>query len=373
MSARFKNGWILSPRADALVFAGPLVLSGILVLWFHRAGRLHDEMPAWAFALLVVGCDVAHVWSTLFRTYLDPEERRRNGARLAGVPLLCFTASLALLFADGSGLLFWRVLAYVAAFHFVRQQFGWMAYSARRAGETSRLDRRLDALAIYNATVFPLLWWHANLPRAFDWFVRGDFVQGVPPWAATAGHALHWTIDGVYLARQAWLFASGRGVNAAKLLVWVTTWAAWYGGIVLLDSDIAFTATNVLSHGIPYFAIVHRWGRARWDGESGAIARVFRPGAWPLFYAPLAAIAFAEEGAWDRLVWHDHGGLFLGPSVTLSPAPLAVVVALLATPQATHYVLDAWLWRTGRTNPDLARRLGFTGTGPPTAAPPQRG
>jgi hypothetical protein len=366
VTTRVRNGWILSPRTDVLVFAGPLLAASLIVLWFHRQGRLHDDVPPWAFALLVIGCDVAHVWSTLFRTYLDPEERRRNGARLVGVPLACFTAGLVLLLLDPSGRLFWRVLAYVAAYHFVRQQFGWMAYSAHRAGETSRTDRRLDALAIYNVTLFPLLWWHANLPRAFNWFVQGDFVAGVPPWAATAGHAVHWAINAVYVARQAWLFASGRGVNAAKLLVWVTTWATWYGGIVLLDSDIAFTATNVLAHGVPYFAIVHRWGRARWDGAEGIVARVFRPGAWLLFYVPLAAIAFAEEHAWDRLVWHDHGALFAGPAVVLPAPALAVVIALLATPQATHYVLDGYLWRTGSKNPELASHLGFTRAAPPS-------
>jgi hypothetical protein len=28
-------------------------------------------------------------------------------------------------------------------------------------------------------------------------------------------------------------------------------------------------------------------------------------------------------------------------------------------PQATHYVLDAWIWRVRPENPELARHLGF--------------
>lgn len=363
---RVRNGWVFSPWTDAAVFAGPVVAAGALVAWFAREGRLHEDVPPWAFALLVVGCDVAHVWSTVFRTYLDPEERARNGRRLTFVPLSCFLAGVTLHSLDGSGLLFWRALAYLAAFHFVRQQYGWMAYSAHRAGETSKLDRRLDEIAIYNVTLFPLLWWHAHLPRAFDWFVAGDFVGGLPAWAATAGHAVHWTINAAYLARQAWLFATRRGANLAKLLVWATTWCAWYGGIVLLDSDVAFTATNVLAHGVPYFVIVHRWGRERWRGAGGALAAVFRPAAWPLFYLPLAAVAFAEEHLWDRLVWHEHASLFPGPLVRLPESALAVVVALLATPQATHYVLDAYLWRTGDRNPGLAERLGLATRTPVT-------
>ncbi len=374
--SRFRDGWILSPAGDLGVFLGPLVAAAVLVALFHREGRLHDPLPAWAFALLVVGCDVAHVWSTLFRTYLDPEERRRRGALLAGVPAACFVAGAALYAADGTGTLFWRVLAYVAAFHFVRQQYGWVVYASRKAGETSPLDRRLDALMVYNATLFPLLWWHAHLPRAFDWFREGDFVPGLPPGAAAAGAWLHWTVNGAWLARQAWLLATRRGLNRAKFLIMATTWATWYGGIVLLDSDLAFTATNVLAHGVPYLAVVHRWGRSRWAGAPGLVPRLFRPAGFLAFYGILFALAFVEEGFWDRLVWREHPTLFPIPAARPDAGLLAVLVPLLALPQASHYVLDAWLWRTGAENPGLAEHLGLrTGSSagiPGTPSPPAR-
>jgi hypothetical protein len=355
---RFRNGWILSPGLDLAVFAGPLAASALLVALFARAGTGDDDLPPWAFVLLVVGCDVAHVWSTLFRTYLDPEERARRPGLLLGVPAACFGAGVALHMFGAAA--FWTALAYVAVFHFVRQQYGWMAYAARKAGEDSPLDRRLDAVAIYNATLFPLLWWHANLPRPFVWFREGDFLEGLPEAAGAAGLAVHWALNGLWLGRQAWLLLAGRPVNLAKALVLGTTWAAWYGGIVWLDSDLAFTATNVLAHGVPYVALVHRWGAARWRGAGGRIAPLFRPAAFAAFYGVLFALAFAEEGLWDGLVWHRHGGVFPVPRLGLDEAALAVVVPLLAVPQATHYVLDAWIWRTSRAeNPGLAERLGM--------------
>ena len=39
------------------------------------------------------------------------------------------------------------------------------------------------------------------------------------------------------------------------------------------------------------------------------------------------------------------------------PATLSLVVPLLALPQATHYVLDAFLWRFDGSNPRLAEYL----------------
>ena len=95
-------------------------------------------------------------------------------------------------------------LAYLAAFHFVRQQWGWMAYAARRGGETAALDRWLDALFVYSATGVPLLWWHANLPRSFVWFREGDFLEGLPGAIGTVALAAHWVVNALWVGRQAW-------------------------------------------------------------------------------------------------------------------------------------------------------------------------
>lgn len=361
---RFQNGWIFSPLGDLAAFLGPLVAAGLLTLGFARAGLLHTEVPPWAFAVLVIGCDVAHVWATLFRTYLDPAERARRPGLLTAVPLACLAAGVLLYAVDG--LLFWRVLAYVAAFHFVRQQWGWMSYAARRAGESSRLDRRLDQAAIYASTVFPLLWWHAHLPREFAWFVEGDFATGLAPSIATAAGVLHVAILAAWIVRQLAKAVTGRPLNLAKALVLATTWCAWVGGIVLLDSDIAFTASNVLAHGVPYFVLIHRWGASRWKGASGRVAALFRPAGVFAFVGVLVALAYAEETLWDGFVWHQHAGLFALPAIHVPDALVAVLVPLLAVPQASHYVLDAFLWRTGRDNPDLGARLGMP-TGPASA------
>lgn len=354
--APLRPGWILSAAGDVAVFTGPLIVAGALVLWAAHAGVLHEPLPAWAFAVLIVGVDVAHVYSTAFRVYLDPREMRRRPGLYLGVPMLCFAGGVAL-HASGPET-FWRALAYLAVFHFVRQQWGWMAYARRQAGERGALDLRLDQVAIYNATLFPLLWWHANLPRAFHWFVDGDFVA-LPAVAGIVGHAVHWSIWALYLGRQVQRLAVGHGVNWAKLHVLATTWIAWYGGIVVLESDIAFTATNVLAHGVPYLAVVWRVERGRWQDGRGALARLFRPGAWPVFLGLLVAAGYGEEWLWDRAVWREHAALFPGTDLPVGGLALALLVPLLALPQATHYVLDGWIWRT-REYGEVRRLFGTT-------------
>src|SRR5687768_999019 len=89
------------------------------------AGVIHQETPPWAWIPAVVLCDVAHVWATAFRTYLDPKERSARARLFTVVPILGLLASVAL-YSVGAAV-FWRALAYLAIFHFVRQQYGWVA------------------------------------------------------------------------------------------------------------------------------------------------------------------------------------------------------------------------------------------------------
>jgi hypothetical protein len=79
-------------------------------------------------------------------------------------------------------------------------------------------------------------------------------------------------------------------------------------------------------------------------------------------------LGYLEEGAWDLLVWHEHASLFGGWLLpTLPEEVLAVIVPALILPQATHYVLDAWIWKFDGSNPGLRDWL-FHPTGGPDMA-----
>jgi hypothetical protein len=50
------------------------------------------------------------------------------------------------LYSEGE-LTFWKVLAFVAVFHFVRQQYGWVALYRRKLRETSSVTWCIDPAA----------------------------------------------------------------------------------------------------------------------------------------------------------------------------------------------------------------------------------
>lgn len=346
--------WLFSRSTDLWVFGGSAAAAVLLVALGLLTGEAGGDAPPWLWLTTVLLVDVSHVWSTVFRVYTDPAEVRRRPLLYLGSPLAIFALGFALHLQ--SPLLFWRVLAYAAVFHFVRQQYGWVMLFRRRAGETGHLSRALDAAAVYAATLYPLLYWHAHLPRRFNWFLPGDFAAGlsaaVVPWA----RALAWAAYVLYVASALEAARQGRRQSWGKHLVLFTTWLCWYGGIVWFNSDYVFTVTNVLIHGVPYFALVWRYSKGRY--RSGNVAQLFRL-PWGVFYGLLVAVAFLEEGGWDGLVWHDHPQFFGNPGFQLGSVALALAVALLAVPQAVHYLLDGFVWRGGAANPQLLETLGI--------------
>jgi hypothetical protein len=359
---RAAGPWIWGARADAAIFGGTALLALALATLSPALSDDGGALPSWGWLVFVLAVDVAHVHTTLFRTYLDGEELGRRRALYIAVPAACWAAGAALHLASERA--FWSVLAYVAVIHFVRQQIGWVAIYRARAGERSRLGRLLDDAAIYAATGFPLLYWHAHLPRAFRWFVDGDFVAA-PVLASLVRPAfgLWAAILGAYAARAAWIATRGGGTNPGKHLVVATTAITWYVGIVATDSDFQFTVTNVLVHGIPYMALLWAYARERAREAPRTIVARIATGGVLAFLATALAFAFVEEMFWDRLVWHDRPSLFGGPereTPLLGPTARALIVPLLAVPQATHYVLDAVLWRRRDTGRAQARALGFT-------------
>jgi hypothetical protein len=70
-----------------------------------------------------------------------------------------------------------------------------------------------------------------------------------------------------------------------------------------------------------------------------------------LFLATVWLLAYTEELLWDRAIWQERDWL-MGAGFEAG-ASRSFFIALLATPQITHYVLDGFLWRRSG-NPELA-------------------
>jgi len=346
--------WIYSSKVDLLFIVGPAFLvSGLVILFQGQIEKL-GSVPPWLWLLLVVGVDVTHVYSTVFRTYLDKVEMQKRQTLYLLTPLLAWVSGC-LLYSMGS-MVFWRALAYLAVFHFVRQQYGFMMIYARKE---ERKFKWIDKLAIYASTLYPLIYWHAH-ERNFDWFIDGDFFKLESGVIAQFAGYVYVAILYAYLIKEVRLWRKQHGFNVPRNLLLIGTASSWLLGIVIFNNDIAFTAINVLSHGVPYLALTWIYGRnqVQLQGDNPSfqfhwLARLFQRQWVPLYLALLFAWAYLEENLWDSMVWHEHGSvLYIADMVPImsSEQTLVWLVPLLAMPQITHYVLDAFIWRMQQSN-----------------------
>ncbi len=349
----YPQPWIYSARVDLSFILLPAFLVTALVMIFNDHLTRIASMPAWFWLILIVGVDVTHVYSTLFRTYFDKDELQQRQTLYLLTPLLAWVAGC-VLYSFGS-MVFWRALAYLAVFHFVRQQYGFMMLYGRKDDNKFKW---LDKLTIYASTLYPLIYWHCH-QRHFEWFIEGDFFklnnpelgQQIGDYAAL----IYLAILAIYLYKEILIWRYSRHFNWPRNLILVGTALSWYVGIVQFNNDLAFSAINVISHGVPYLALIWIYGRNQSElpgiktrYQFYWIANAFKPG-WVMFYlGALLLWAYVEENLWDGLIWREHAEVLLFsqalPAIQ-SEQTLIWLVPLLAMPQITHYLLDAFIWK----------------------------
>jgi hypothetical protein len=349
--------WIRSARFDGAFILAPAVIITAVILLFQGQTESLKDVPPWLWLLLIVGVDASHVYSTIFRTYLDRDELRERHALYILTPLAAWIVGCFLYSLDN--LVFWRVLAYLAVFHFIRQQYGFMMIYARKERYAPPYHRLIDKAAIYLSTIYPLIYWHCHR-RDFEWFIKDDFFAINAPLLSQIAVVIYAVVLTAYLTKEVIEWRRSGSVNIPKNLLLFGTAFSWFVGIVAFNNDLAFTATNVIAHGIPYMALIWLYGsnQATLQGKKNSylwawIGKLFQWKAVPFYLAILAIIAFVEEAFWDGFLWRDHGTLFgfssVLPAIT-DTHTLVWLVPLLALPQTTHYILDAFIWRMQTKN-----------------------
>jgi hypothetical protein len=364
--------WIGNPRIETVFILLPPFLSLAFIAAFPALFRDNNNIPDAWWVILILLIDVAHVYSTLYRTYFDRSSFRKYRQPLILIPLIGFVAGV-LLYWQGA-ILFWRILTYLAVFHFIRQQYGFLRIYSRQE-KIPAWARHIDTFTIYYATIYPLLYWHLGEPRNFNWFVDNDFLFFRSDPLLAIATVLYWVMIGLYAFREIGLGVRNRYMNIPRVAILIGTILSWYFGIIYFNGDMAFTLLNVVSHGIPYMALIWLYGeRQHHSGgnqprpaanpdnpnQSNAgpgiapnpfLQKVFSRYGILLFLGIVFLLAYLEEGLWDMTVWKEHVSLFSIFHVfgsRLHGNWLIVVVPLLALPQVTHYVIDGFIWRRPR-------------------------
>lgn len=370
-----KQVWLFSKWIDLFVLYLPVCITWIVCFLLPET-VLAKPLPLWGWAIFILGIDVSHVWSTIYRTYLDPEEFDSKRDLLVAAPIFGFTVffiiALISLQLFESSFLFWRILAYFALYHFIKQQYGFLAiYNAKLGYKSHQLFK--DKFVIYLATLWPVAYWHLSGDRKFGWMINHDFFNLNWIWSfldiswnSISGifHVLYWVILLAWALEQIVLSQKkSLAVPIGKILWGLTTAFNWWLGIVYFNSDLAFSITNVVAHGIPYMCLIFFYVERKkiiikHKYDSTQISKIGM--SVVLMLMGVLLLGFIEEYHWDMLLNRNKSPLF--ESVLQYPIEMlqlpwlrAFALALLSTPQVTHYVLDGFIWKAGKGNPDLKK------------------
>ena len=357
-----KSSWLFNQKLDIATLFLPVWLCWVLA-FVLPVEILGAGVPLWVWVSIVVGIDVSHVWSSIHRTYFDKEEFDNHRRLFIVAPILSFVLSFGL--AAISIDLFWRCLAYVAVYHFVKQQFGFMRiYKAK--GRDFRKKWISDNFIIYLSMLYPIFYWHIHPDLDFAWFVHGDFLlldvsEKVQQISSMIGNGLYFGLLLFWLGEELVVSKKRNEKLMIGKVLWVLTTAGnWYLGIVYFNSDLVFTVTNIVAHGVPYLALI-----IFYQTKKEAIKTERKPNrAVQIALVILSSVFFlalAEEYLWDLMVYRDNeaffGRLISYPSEHPSIFWQLLAIGLLAVPQVTHYILDGFIWKNNSKNPYLKKIL----------------
>lgn len=349
--------WLFSRNIDLTALYLPIWLCWIVLLSLPTE-IIQSDIPLWVWVVFVLFIDVGHVWSTIFRTYLDKEEFGRHRNLLLLAPVL--SVLVVSLIAWMSTFWFWRLLAYLALFHFVKQQYGFLALYKLKAKDFGIKKIFQDKWVLYWATLYPVFYWHVADGINFSWFVTDDFIKLSPLiWGSQSfGAVIFPLLNSLY-----WFLIIGWAIeevlrsetfNTGKILWMLTTAINWYGGIVYFNSDLVFTVSNVVAHGIPYLTLIVYYQYQKTTLKAATVASIWRIAA--VILPIVFVLGWLEEYCWDMFIYGDRpnffGAVFSYPFELLeNPLYQAIGIAFLTLPQLTHYIIDGFIWKSNAANP----------------------
>lgn len=408
LSERIRFCWILSPGKDLLFYIGSALVGWLYVFVIYYAvltlndplkdtlltlkiGGIHIPLTlqllvVWSWALIL---DAPHVWATLGRTLIDPDEWKIRGReiRFSFVWFLVGPAAILLPyvfagFATRYGLIisaanlaigailffvFFRLWAY---YHVVRQHWGFFSLYKRKANDqnaqTNKLDRYFFNLSLY-------------LPLVM--FLTSSFYErtpGFPPLGLTLPlvgnlsiaaivHPMAWTaylvILLVYFGYQVKLWTDGLTLNGSKLLYMLPIIPLHLVAFSHPVMAVFIVPLVTVGHNIQYHCIVYSYAQNKYRSKTEKNYRL----AKFLFknFAVYAAAGLIFTFAFYRGPWIDWlksaTGLKLDLTLMNSIAMMAgvknpaalglgeqIFAAFLLGFAMQHYYLDSKIWRMSR-------------------------
>ena len=188
-----------------------------------------------------------------------------------------------------------------------------------------------------------MLYWFLSPKRKFNWFVENEFLKYENASLLEVLTWIYFAIVIFYIVRTVYNSIKSNYFNIPKNAIIIGTMLSWYFGIVYFNNDLVFTLLNVVSHGIPYMALIYlNEIEKKTKDDLGFLSTLKQYKGVLIFIVILLIIAFSEEFLWEIFVWNEQ---FSMTTFDFSNWQF-ILVPLLTVPQFTHYLLDGFIWKS---------------------------
>lgn len=254
--------WIFESKKRDFLY---IFLPGLLTLGLFEIIQTNYLITAVLSFIIFNFIDVGHVYSTVFRTIFDKKERERSSMYLMTPIYLIIIIFLWMYFKIPY---FWSFVGYFTLYHNLRQGFGIMKWYEKKNGIYSKMNERF----FYILTYTPLIMFHF-LDKQFKvlYYTDQDILMYNNHHPFTIDFGLFsYTFPNIialclmliyFLTLFTWIFNEIKNKSYVKeynrILFMTYFFFVYYYSFVLSDNILEMTAALVVSHGIPYYFMMH--------------------------------------------------------------------------------------------------------------------
>lgn len=273
--------------------------------------------------------DSGHIWPSFFVAF--SLKKHRHILRM--LPFLVFFSYLAIGIQYGKFGIY-RTHAYMAAIHFIRQQYGLYKLSCNINPRENRWLQKIEICALYLITITSLT---ARMSNGSRWMREGDLVRipghfYEPSLYIFVGSCIAVALIFGYQWYQSRMFSKSRFIIYSSAVV------AW-GTIGFTDYPLI--ALFPLFHDLPYLGLVYKYPIKAFSHFKSMFKNVplLKVGGGFLLFLLITIVV----GAHVEFAMYEYLDFKVDPA--LSQFTLVTFCALAFLPTTTHYLIDAVIWR----------------------------
>lgn len=275
------------------------------------------------YGILATGIiDSGHVYTTLWRIYFHPEERKSHYS------YWLFPVSFFVLFALWFYLEIphlWPFVVYATLFHHVRQVYGLSKWYQKLNGRQDKISDRF----LYAFSFLPMVIYHFR-PEAIARYYTDNDLFLFPDTRIKTGLLILYVLVLISWVAYEWSLTR-KGIHELNRVASVGFPAGIYASCFLVGTTVTqILFPLLLLHGIAYIAIV---------GQSVTRTRKILTAPVLAFSVMiLTAVTFGLGELWfeENIVDYEKGD---------SPILMSALVGIWLTPLFCHYAFDALIWR----------------------------